>query len=675
VSEKTSKVMLINVTHAEESRVAILSGGVLDAFEIETVDRRSRKGDIYTGRVESVQPALQAAFVDIGDERAAFLPLDEVNFTVYPSRKEGAKGRIEHHLQRGQQVLVQIVRDAYANKPPTLSTYYSLPGRFLVLTPGHSSAGVSRKLGDKEREKIRLTLDDLKPPEPHGLIVRTAAGGATKQDLKRDLRYLLRLWEQIEQAANQAGSRKLVFKERSMVIRAMRDLFTQDIEEILVDDNRTYEEILEFMTLAAPTRKKIVKLYQGQRPIFNKYNLEEQIEHIFRRRVPLEAGGAIIFDPTEALTAIDVNSGKMKKEGHIEDTALKANIEAAREIARQLRLRDLGGLIVIDFIDMRSQKNVREVERVMRDALKRDKAKHDVTRLSRLGLMEISRERVGTQKASLRYKDCPHCAGTGSIKTVEAAALQALRRIQTRIVRGDLEEIGIELPVDVVDYLQNHKRAEICAWEQRYDVRVEIVGNAQLGRDDSEMTTVARHETAEDKALVAPPTEDQIISEFDQEEEAADAADEVEDAGEEGVQAEGGEQKRKRRRRRRRRRSDDAEARGESEAPVDAGVAEEEVAAEVSAEEPKEEEEGGEGQRRKRRRRRRRRRSPAGEGGGEGTEGEPEPEPGRPAAASVPAEAQPAPLAAGVITGATPAEQDGPTPRFAWWRRLIGEAN
>ncbi|MDH3284064.1 MAG: Rne/Rng family ribonuclease [Acidobacteriota bacterium] len=713
MAEKSSKVMLVNVTHTEESRIVILSNGVLEAFEIETVDRKSRKGNIYTGRVEAVQPGLQASFVDIGDERSAFLPLDEVNFSVLPSRKEGARGRIEHHLHRGQEVLVQIVRDAFNTKPPSLSTYYSLPGRYLVLTPGYRSSGVSRKLGDEERDRIRKLLDDLKPPEPHGIIARTAVAGATKLEMKRDMKYLLRLWEKIEQAAKKAGPAKLIYMERSMVIRAMRDLYTPDIDEILVDDEQAYQEIVDFMSLAAPTKKKVVKLYQGHRPIFNKYNLEEQIENIFRRRVPLPSGGAIIFDTTEALTSVDVNSGKMKREGHIEDTATKANIEAAQEIARQLRLRDLGGLIVIDFIDMRSQKNVRQVEKAMKDAMKGDKARYDTTRISRLGLMEISRERMSAQKLSLRYRDCPVCDGTGSIKTVEAAALQALRRLQTRIVRADLEQVEMRLPPDVAAYLQNAKRGELIAWEQRYRTRIDVIGDDSLGRDDAELKTIPRVRSDEESALVAPPTQQEILAaiEEEQEEEEEIVEDDSGEAEEEG--AEGTKKKRRRRRRRRHRKpgeaaeGDPAEASEETEDTQDRefaagdepesaarhaeatevegaprkkrrrrrrrrpGETVEGAAAEASEEieEPQggelapgdadaTEEEGAPRKKRRRRRRRRRREEAPEESGSE-----------TPAAAPAVA-ASAAPIAAAVSHPSL--DEEGAMPRASWWRRLIG---
>ena len=689
MAEKKHKVMLINVTHAEESRVAIVSDGVLESFEIETFDHKSRKGDLYKAKVESVHPGLQAAFVDIGDKRAGFLPLDEVNFRVHPARGNGNRNRLESHIHKGQEVLVQVVRDAFANKPPTLSTYFSLPGRYLVLTPFQESKGISRKLDDKVRDRLKKIVDSLPLPEGFGVIVRTAGAAATKQEIQRDLRYLLRLWEKIEQAAKEVKAPALVYKERSLVIRAIRDLFTPDIDEILVDDRDTWEEIVEFFEVVLPQKKKIVKLYQGDRPIFNKYNLEEQIENIFRRRVPLPSGGALIFDTTEALTAIDVNSGKMRGEGHIEDTALKANVEAAREIARQLRLRDLGGLIVIDFIDMRSSKHVRQVEKAMRDALRQDKARYDVTRISKLGLMEISRERLRPEKSSLRYVDCPVCAGTGSIKTVEAAALQALRRLQTRVVRGDLENIEVILPPEVAEYVLNQKRHELIGLEERYGTTILVKADPHLLRDDAEIRTVPRQRDATEQPLVAPPSSGEILEAMEEvkaEEAAAAAA--AEEAGEEG----NGKKKKKRRRRRKKKKSSAAaEGGGEGEetvaTPSEAGEkgALEEVPAEDSGEASAtspgettgeaagETDAGANGEKRKKKRRRRRRRKKkpngAAEGSGEGTleDGAEEPGPGpEPAPDEPPLAAQPARL---------PVEEGaGEVPRLEWWEELVAVA-
>jgi ribonuclease E len=648
--------MLINVTHAEESRVAIVTEGVLESFEIETVDHKSLKGNIYKGVVESVHAGLQACFVDIGEQRSGFLPLDEVSFKVHPSRKDGGRGRVENHLQKNQEVLVQVSRDAYGTKPPTVSTYFSLPGRYLVLTPYNDGSGVSRKLDDKQRERVKQVIASLDVPEGFGVIARTAVAGATKAEMQRDLKYLLRLWEQIEAAARKSRA-GLVYSERSLVIRTIRDHYTPDIGEVLVDHEQTYQEILEFFDVVLPHRAKDVKFYQGDKPILNKYNLEEQIENIFRRRVPLPSGGALVFDQTEALTAIDVNSGRMKQEGHIEDTATKANIEAAAEIARQLRLRDLGGLIVVDFIDMRAQKNVRQVEKTVKDAMKPDKARYDITRLSRLGLMEISRERLNPQKASLRYTDCPACKGTGSIKTVEAAAMQALRKLQTRVVRGDLENIEIILPSDVAEYIANNKRRDLVSWEERYQTRILVRSDVEMGRDDSELRTVLREKTASAQPLLDTQLHGQILAEIDRDEAEGDKVAEVE------AEVTDGTSRKKRRRRRRKKPSSGEQLQDDAQPSPEAEASEQEAPqqAAVGQDGAKDEDTNGEGSRSsKRKRRRRRRKKPAGatqeasDAGAKPEEAAEAPSPPLAAALSAPNELPP-----------------GAAPRPRWWQQLL----
>ncbi|MDQ7008309.1 MAG: Rne/Rng family ribonuclease [Acidobacteriota bacterium] len=666
MSEKKKRsLMLINVTHAEESRVAIVTEGVLETFEIETFDHRSTKGNIYKGKIETVHTGLQACFVDIGDDRAGFLPLDEVNFKIHPPRGDQARGRIEHHLQRNQELLVQVVRDAYGSKPPTLSTYFSLPGRYLVLTPHDSSAGISRKLDDKQREKLRKTLESLPTPEGFGLIVRTAGAAATKAELQRDLKYLTRLWEKIEAAA-QLRAPKLIYQERSLVIRAIRDLYTPEIDEILVDDEETWREIQQFFEIVLPHKKKTVHFYQGERPLFNKHNLEEQIEYIFRRSVPLKSGGALVFDTTEALTSVDVNSGRMRHEGHIEDTALKANLEAAAEIGRQLRLRDLGGLVVIDFIDMRQSKNVRQVEKAMKEALKKDKARYDITRISRLGLMEISRQRLNPNKTSLRYTDCPTCEGTGSIKTVEAAALGVLRRLQTRVVKGDLERIELVVPQEVAEYLLNAKRRELARWEERFETRIVVHARAGMKRDDMEVLTEERSRSSEHRPVVAAPVHSEIMAAIEEEQDGAEAA-----ASEGGGDAQDGVEtpKKKRRRRRRRKKKTGAAADAAEGSAGDEGASAQKPDEAVAAEEAEAVDAGdadtadAETPKKKRRRRRRRKKND-----GNGAEpGGAVDEPPSPAAGG-----QEAPLAALPALGAD--TEEGPHPRPLWWVRAVGEA-
>src|SRR5215471_9602641 len=356
-----SKAMLFNVTHAEESRVAIVENGVLDTFEIETLNRESIKGNIYNGIVEGINATLNAAFVRYGNDRPGFLPMDEVNFKNVPLLKGREEGGHRHHirdrLERGQRILVQVIKDGFSTKPASLSTYYSLAGRYLVLMPGSDSSGISRKIEDAEqRERLRKIMEELKVPEGFGVIVRTAGYDVSRTELHRDFKYLLKLWENVLRTSCTQGLPSLVYQERDLVLRTIRDYFTQDISEIFIDSKEMYEKAMTFFQEVMPSKKKILKLYTEDRPIFTRYNLEEQIETIYKRRVALKSGGEIVIDGTEALTAIDVNSSKSKRESNIEDLATATNLEAAEEIARQLRIRDIGGLIVIDFIDMRSQK-------------------------------------------------------------------------------------------------------------------------------------------------------------------------------------------------------------------------------------------------------------------------------------------------------------------------------
>ena len=408
-----SKIMLVNVAHVEESRVAILENGVLEQYEIETVNRTNIKGNIHNAVVENVHPALDAAFLRLSSDLKGFLPLDEVNFKLLPARTDSrAKGRIGQHLHPGQKLMVQVVREPFAGKPPTVTTYFSLPGRYLVLMPGADSAGISRKIqDDAQRVRLKKIVEELNPPEGFGLIVRTAGVGQTKTELQRDLRYLLRLWDSIQKASRAAEFPGLVYRERDLVIRTMRDYFTQDIDEVWIDNPDTYRRALEFVSDVMPLKAKILKLYDGDRPLFSKFNLEEQIESIYKRRVPLEGGGEIVIDGTEALTAIDVNSKGAPRQGDSEDNATQTNLYAAAEIARQLRLRDLGGLVVIDFIDMMAARNQKKVEKAIRDAMKPDRAKYDITRISKLGLLEIARQRIKSEKMGASYATCPVCEG------------------------------------------------------------------------------------------------------------------------------------------------------------------------------------------------------------------------------------------------------------------------
>ncbi len=498
-----SKTMLINVTHPEESRVGIVTDGVLTAFEIESFSREHLKGNIYKGVVHRIHPALEAAFVDIGADRDAFLPLDEICFRNLPAPvrngNNGSEGRrrprIHEVLKPGEEVVVQIVKEQFGTKPPTLSTFYSLPGRYLVLLPGSDEAGISRRIEGAERTRIRELIEKLHPPEGYGIIVRTVAGfdqGA--RELHRDMTYLLRLWEAIRQAATAKRAPALVYREHDLVLRNIRDYFTPDIDEIYVDNDEVFQRAGEFLRDVMPEKEGVLRLYQGDQPIFSKFNVEAQIESIYKRRVPLKSGGSIVIDGTEALTAIDVNSGRSVRGGSQEETAFRTNIEAAAEIARQLRLRDLGGLIVIDFIDMRHPQHINEVEKALRGAMHEDKARHEVGRISHFGLLEVSRQRLRPAAAATSYVACPMCEGHGLVRTTESAALVALRKIHNRVSHGDVATLRVSLPRDVAVYLLNQKREDVAQLERRYATRVHVVLSEELMPHQSEFEARPRVE-------------------------------------------------------------------------------------------------------------------------------------------------------------------------------------
>ena len=513
-----SKIMLVNVTHVEESRVAILENGVLAQYEIETINRTNIKGNIHNAVVENIHPALDAAFLKISGEMKGFLPMDEINFKLLPQRTDSrAKGRIGQHLHPGQKLMVQVVREPFAAKPPTVTTYFSLPGRYLVLMPGADSAGISRKIQDDEqRARLKKMVEELNPPEGFGLIVRTAGVGQSKAELQRDLRYLLRLWDSIQKASRATEFPGLVYRERDLVIRTMRDYFTQDIDEVWIDSQDTYDRALEFVSDVMPAKAKIIKLYSGDRPLFSKFNLEEQIESIYMRRVPLKSGGEIVIDGTEALTAIDVNSKGAPRQGDAEDNATQTNLEAADEIARQLRLRDLGGIVVIDFIDMMAARNQKKIEKAMQVAMKSDRAKYDVTRISKLGLLEISRQRIKAEKMGASYATCPVCEGYGLIKNVEPAGLAALRKLQARCLRNDFGKVHMRVPPEIAHWILNHKRDDLSGLERRHAIRVLVEPKGSLLRHESEFEFFPREKVEVPPALVtgdrpAPPTPPDLV--------------------------------------------------------------------------------------------------------------------------------------------------------------------
>ena len=509
IQPSMSKIMLINVTHAEESRVGIVDDGQLESFEIESFSREHLKGNIYKGVVRRIHPAIEAAFVDIGAERDAFLPLDEICFRNLPGGRDGGGGngsgekgekgrrRIKDVLKSGDEILVQIIKEQFTSKPPTLSTFYSLPGRYLVLLPGSEDAGISRKIEGEERVRVREMIESLNPPSGCGIIVRTAAGfDEDHGELERDLAYLHRLWESIKQNAETKRAPTLIYREHDLVLRNIRDYFTPDIDEVFIDNEDVYERAKDFLHNIMPGKEHLLHLYQGDQPIFSRFGLETQIESIYKRRVALKSGGSIVIDGTEALTAIDVNSGGSMRGTNQEETAHKTNLEAAREVARQLRLRDLGGIIVVDFIDMRIQSHITDVERALREAMKPEKARHDVGRISRLGLLEISRQRLRPAAVASSYTACPMCEGHGSIRTPESAALGTLRKIHHRVAEGDIAQMNVTLPRDVAMYLLNQKRDDLATLERRYSARIQVVVSEKLMPHQSEIETRTREITA-----------------------------------------------------------------------------------------------------------------------------------------------------------------------------------
>jgi len=484
-----SKKMLINASHAEEHRVAIVENGVLTELGIEVAGREPTKGNIYKAAVVRVEPGLQAAFVDYGAERLGFLQIDEVNAAVVkPDFKVNGRPRINDVLHRGQEILVQIVKEERGTKGAALTTYLSLAGRYMVLMPGTPTRGVSRKAeDDKQRKQMKKALSTLDLPENVGCIVRTAALDQTREELERDYLYLMRLYENIQTLEKKVKAPALIYKESNLVIRSIRDYFTTEMDEVLIDDPEVYREAREFFQAVMPDQLTLVKQHQERRPIFSRYQIEEQIETINRNKVPLPSGGSIVIDSTEALVAIDVNSGKMAGESNVEATATRTNLEAAEEVARQLRLRDLGGLIVIDFIDMRERKHNRQVEDKLKEATARDKARISVGHISQFGMLEMSRQRIKPALAEGVYRICPHCQGAGKIRSVETLAISVLRRLHAALAKGQIAEAEVQMAREVASFLLNEKREELVEMERRYQADIQITGRTSFLADQVEL--------------------------------------------------------------------------------------------------------------------------------------------------------------------------------------------
>jgi ribonuclease E len=483
----TSKI-LINAIDPEECRIAKVTDNRLEEFQIESAGREIIHGNIYKGVATRVEPSLQAVFIDFGSERNGFLQRHEIHSDYFHENHTGDRA-IEHLIKKGQELLVQVTKDPVMKKGAMLTTFISLPGRHVVLMPGSSTNGISRKIEDeKERKRLKEILGALKIPKGFGVIVRTAGMGCTKTQLSKDLNYLLRLWKNINQKGMKVKAPSVLYKERSLAVRSIRDYFTMDVSEILIDDDAVYREVKNFIQIISPKHRRIVKRYTADRPIFTKHHLENQITTIFNNRVGLKSGGSIVIEQTEALVAIDVNSGRGTQKRSIEQTALMTNLEAAEEIARQLRLRDLGGLIVADFIDMRESKHRSQVKRALRTHTKRDKARTRIGRISQFGLLEMSRQRLAPSIEFGNLVPCDRCRGKGWIPSTEALALRFLRRLKIETSKAGIKEVRGIIPKAVADYLLNKKRKEISELEIRRGLSIHIEGDYNLLPDECQIT-------------------------------------------------------------------------------------------------------------------------------------------------------------------------------------------
>jgi ribonuclease E len=524
--------MLINVAQAEECRIAIVEDGILEELYLERASQLNYVGNIYKGRIVNLEPSIQAAFVDFGVGRNGFLHISDVEPQYFrqagydpsrPIRPDGSQagdndfdedggddrprgGRggnrngggtrtarhragirprikppIQDIFQRGDEVLVQVIKEGIGTKGPTLSTYISIPGRYLVLMPALGRIGVSRKIeSDEDRRRLRDILRELNPPKGVGFIVRTAGTDRTKKELSRDLAYLLRLWKVIVRRIKKSPAPVDIYEESDMIIRTIRDIFTGEVDAIYIDEPSAFERAKEFLQIVMPRYVSRLQLYEGREPLFQKYQLDEEIARIGQRHVPLRGGGSLVIDQTEALVAIDVNSGSFRTEGGAEESAYQLNITAAKEIARQLRLRDLGGVVVNDFIDMRKERNRRGVERTLRDAVKRDRARTKILRTSPFGLIEMTRQRIRPSIKRSVYRECPTCGGTGQVKSVESMAIEVVRKLLARGQSGQVARVVVTVEEEVASYLNNKKRRELLKMEQENNLEVQVVSGEGL---------------------------------------------------------------------------------------------------------------------------------------------------------------------------------------------------
>jgi len=477
------KRMLINTTQPEELRVAMVDGQKLYDLDIEIPSRGQKKSNVYKGKITRIEPSLEAAFVDYGGNRHGFLPLKEIARSYFSeaARQSGGRQSIKDALREGQELVVQVEKEERGNKGAALTTFISLAGRYMVLMPNNPRAGgVSRRIQGEDRDLVREAMSAMNIPEDMGMIVRTAGIGRSSEELQWDLDYLTHLWGVISTAADERPAPFLVYQESNVIIRALRDYLRNDVAEIIIDSQEVFDQAREFMERVMPHNLPKLKLYQETIPLFNRFQIESQIESAFRREVRLPSGGALVIDHTEALIAIDVNSARATKGGDIEETALNTNLEAADEVARQLRIRDLGGLVVIDFIDMQPARNLRDVENRLREALKVDRARVQVGRISRFGLLEMSRQRLRPSLGESSQIVCPRCTGQGTIRGVESLSLSVLRVIEEEVMKEKTQRVIAHVPVDVGTFLLNEKRELLSQLESRHQISVMLIPTPAL---------------------------------------------------------------------------------------------------------------------------------------------------------------------------------------------------
>ncbi len=533
--------MLINVRQPEESRIAIVEDGVLEELYVERTDQDNYVGNVYKGVVVNLEPSIQAAFVDFGVGRNGFLHISDIEPQYYrqggydpnkpiergdsrrgrsgneesegdaeggengngngngrsgqrrrgqrpprPGARPRVKPPIQEILRRGDEVLVQVIKEGIGTKGPTLSTYISIPGRYLVLMPALGRVGVSRKIeDDDDRRRLRDVLLELNPPKGLGFIIRTAGAGRTKRELSRDMAYLLRLWKVIVRRIKKGSGPETIYEESDLIIRTIRDIFSSEVDSIHIDEPQAYERAKDFLQMVMPRHVGRLQLYDGKEPLFHKFQLEQEIAKIHMREVPLKRGGSIVIDSTEALVAIDVNSGNFRVDDSAEETAFQVNQLAAKEIARQLRLRDLGGVVVNDFIDMRKEKHRRGVERTLRDAVKRDRARTKILRTSPFGLIEMTRQRIRPSLKRSVYRDCPCCAGTGLVKTPSSMAIEVIRNLLRANQTEKVDRITVTVNDEVATYLNNQKRRELSRLEDEAEVSITVVSEEGMMPEES----------------------------------------------------------------------------------------------------------------------------------------------------------------------------------------------